>query len=47
MSHRHTLTEAAAGIAAEPAPFGTIASARCKGEPVCTLVIAVYASQPW
>jgi hypothetical protein len=24
-----------------------IASARCEGEPVCALVIAVYASQPW
>lgn len=24
-----------------------IASARCDGEPVCALVIAVYASQPW
>jgi arginine decarboxylase len=24
-----------------------IASARCEGEPVCALVIAVYASRPW
>lgn len=24
-----------------------IASARCEGEPVCALVIAVYASEPW
>lgn len=24
-----------------------IASARCDGEPVCALVIAVYGSTPW
>lgn len=34
------------GVALGPV-HAEIASARCEGEPVCALVIAVYASAPW
>jgi arginine decarboxylase len=34
------------GMALQPV-HTEIASARCEGDPVCALVIAVYASEPW
>ncbi|WP_127998740.1 pyruvoyl-dependent arginine decarboxylase [Piscinibacter defluvii] len=43
-----TLGAMTAGRGVALGPVHTeIASARCEGEPVCALVIAVYASEPW
>jgi len=43
-----TLRHMQQGRGLRPAPVHTeIVSARCTGEPVCALAIAVYASTPW
>lgn len=45
---RATLGAMTAGRGVTLGPVHTeIVSARCEGEPVCALVIAVYASEPW